>query len=138
MFPPSVKAEVTELSTNMYGAEPVQSIPLGHPKAIVMTCKFAGIPQPNLTWIVNGEKLATSRAIEARPGISQFIVSTAGTFGLEHTGVYQCRVENQFQTSTHSITLSAQGKGTKSANEVGAMHCVLVCKGHALKERHFK
>ena len=114
MFPRSVKAEVSELSTNMYGAEPVQSIALGHPRAIVITCKFAGIPHPNITWMVNGEKLTTSRDIETRPGISQIIVSKAGAFGFEHTGVYQCRVENQFQTSTHSITISAEGKGTKS------------------------
>ena len=127
MFSFLVKAEVLELSTSIYDADPVQSVALGHPEAIIMTCKFAGIPQPNLTWLVNGEKLEASRATEVRPGISQIVVSEAGNFRLEDAGVYQCRVENQFQTSTHSITISAKGKVTKSKYEFEACAALHRC-----------
>jgi hypothetical protein len=69
-----------------------------------------GHPTPEVIWWRDGKVLSNKDGFEIKTGHSIFIIPVGN---VQHTGKYECKVENQYGTHTAEINIEVLRKSIK-------------------------
>ncbi|XP_017787344.1 PREDICTED: interference hedgehog-like isoform X2 [Nicrophorus vespilloides] len=112
------KGSATHLITAMYNEEPTiihgpKSTHAKEGENLELECTARGVPQPRITWFLNGQNVLGDKNIEAVENILYFV-----PFEKRHAGIIQCFATNMYGTTYSSADLEVIPKQISSANAV--------------------
>lgn len=88
-----------------------------------LTCRFSGIPPPNVTWLFQDIPLMWQTSVKTNDSISVLTVSDTTSL---HQGNYTCRILNKFGSDNATVATRPNGPNPtgKHVNSFKVASCI--------------